>query len=611
MSQPAEQFYQFQTPDLSDATAGGASSTFSSRVWDELFSAPTSRTELRGEQRRRSPLDDIFEQLQQQLGSQNRSLPGKSGNPELQENGCYSSPAYMNVIDEVASTVYDPSIMGNLKELNHRYDCEIKNDQDAIKYAHQALKFLGDPYTGLMLYEQNFPDAIGVIGVTLGVADATVEAKPDSKGPFVIKKVQENSAAAKAGLKPGDVIDTVDGVKITGKTLEEVANIVRGPGATLLKLGVLRRGEAVDLKIVRAPFKDVEQARPSAETAHRAGVGIRIGLLSKDGKSYSDDFAVPVNAKSNLTERQENDLVITNVTSGSPAERAGLRRGDVIKQIDGKDIAGKDVTYITNTIRGASGRAVMLGVLRDGALTQINIVREELAKTSVVSDKDLGGGAVYIKIEAFEQGLGDQLEAVMNKHKNAKGFILDLRDNPGGLLTEAIESSSIFIWQGPIVTLDNRVKSDPEKPAYSTQRVSVTANTVVETTEDSIKGKRPGTEKPRSAPYMLNGRPVGILINGHSASAAEMFSGALHDNGAAFLIGEKSYGKGIGQQTADAGSFAMRITKFRYYTPKGIWAGDANHNRPGILPDLRVVDDLSAGDPQMDKALEILRKRFK
>jgi len=654
MGQSAEQSFQFEIPNVFGQDANSERSRASNKMWDEVFTVPSATgnggvnggvngggsgdagdaggeagnvgaeqndqvidlSQLQTQQRNRG-LDEFLEQFRQGLKSLKTRENKTPLKPERQANGCYTSPTYMELVDQVANQMYDPSMLGDMKELKNRYNCEIRSEEDAIKYASQAIKFAGDPFTKIMLSDKQFPNQFGKIGIALAPKGMTAEetdalikdATKKIEGPFVVQSVEKDGAADKAGIKSGDEIVSVDGVKVGKKVLEDLSELIRGPKETVVKLGVMRGGELKELEIERAPYySEADFNKPvTAEQMHRAGIGVMVGLLRKDGTSLGGHAASVINKNSDRTKRQEDDLVITQVNPGSPAERAGLRRGDVVKLVDGKDLSGKTMTDVTSMIRGASGRAVRLDVLRGDQPMQINIVREQLT-SKLVSDRDLGGGAVYIRVEEFEQGLGDELEAVMNKHKNAKGFILDLRGNPGGLVTEAIETASIFIWKGPIVTLDQRAESPSDRPQYHTNRVEVTPDSVIQYVE-GVNNGAPAAKNPRSAPYLLNGRPLGILINGSSASASEMFAGALHDNGAAFLIGEKTFGKGIGQTISGNESLTFSVTSLRYYTPKGTWAGDAHLNRTGILPDLRVVDNLNAGDPQLDKAVEILRKR--
>ncbi len=143
----------------------------------------------------------------------------------------------------------------------------------------------------------------------------------------------------------------------------------------------------------------------------------------------------------------------------------------------------------------------------------------------------------------------------------------------------------------------------------TSKKFAVTGNEYIITTDDGVNQPQVRKTK-RDTPYLLNGRPLVILTNGNSASASELLAGALHDNGVAKLIGEKTFGKGIGQSYTENSGFTAITTTFRYYTPKGYWLGDAHNHRIGIKPDIPVQDSLLQGDPQLEAAKKHLRERL-
>ena len=291
--------------------------------------------------------------------------------------------------------------------------------------------------------------------------------------------------------------------------------------------------------------------------------------MSKDLNHLSEDNEGKISAKAGDLKPQENDLVLTAITPGSPAERAGLKRGDIVRKVDGEDIAGLSVGEAISKIRGAAGRAVELSILREGRLVEMRIVRATLRAEAVVTDRDLGEGISYIKFADFMHQDGtQQLMAAMHRHSRAKAIVLDLRDNGGGELEQAFRNISLFLWEGDAMTLDRRKESAANDPQYDVKKYSVTGTEYIMEVDDGVNRPRVQRMK-REVPYMLDGRPLVILTNGNSASASELLAGALHDNGVAKLIGEKTFGKGIGQTYEEGLGYTSVTTTFRYYTPKG------------------------------------------
>ncbi len=569
----------------------------------------------------RNPLSDIFEQIRDEMqrrrastGTDRLRTNPRSARGELQPNGCYSSPTYESIIDNAAQKIYDPKALGNLNQMRHMYDCRITNDTDAVKYAAQALKFDEDPYTGILLSPQSFPDSVGMIGLTYKNPAPEAPAKPGAKPGakpaeqwLTVDTVVEGSPCARAGVLPGDQVRSIDGVSMAGKSIPDVANILRGPAATVVEVQVMRQGKLMKLEMTRvAP----EERALTAADGHQAGIGAAVGLLAKDLNHVSEDNEGKIGSKTGVLQPQENDLVLTDILTGSPADRAGLRRGDIVRKVDGEDVAGLTVGDAITKIRGAAGRGVDISVLRQGRLVDVRIIRATLRPEEVVTDRDLGEGMSYIKFTDFMHQDGTQkLMDAMNRHSKAKAIVLDLRNNGGGELEQAFRNISLFLWEGDAMTLDRRKDSSPNAPKYDVAKYSVTGNEYIVSVDDGVNQPRVQKDK-RAVPYLLNGRPLVILTNGNSASASELLAGALHDNGVAKLIGEKTFGKGIGQSYEQGLGYTAVTTTFRYYTPKGYWLGDAHNHRLGIKPDIAVQDSLMNGDPQLEAAKQHLRERL-
>jgi hypothetical protein len=258
----------------------------------------------------RNPLLDFFEQMREEMerrragAGRDRTTTTRSAVGELQPNGCYSSPIYESIIDNAAERIYDPKALGDLNKLRHMYDCRISNDSEAVKYASQALKFDDDPYTTILLNRQAFPDAVGIIGITFKKPGPESPAKPDGKPAqqwLTVDTVQAGSPSARAGMLPGDQVRSVDGVSMAGKSVSEVANILRGPAATVVEVSVMRQGSLKKLEMTRIP---PEAGVRSAAEAHQAGIGAGVGLLAKDLNHLSEDDEAKIGTKTGVLQPQ-------------------------------------------------------------------------------------------------------------------------------------------------------------------------------------------------------------------------------------------------------------------------------------------------------------------
>jgi carboxyl-terminal processing protease len=247
-------------------------------------------------------------------------------------------------------------------------------------------------------------------------------------------------------------------------------------------------------------------------------------------------------------------VVVIAPIDNTPASKAGLMSGDEIAEINGKPTKGLSVEDAAKQIKGPKGTEVTLGIVRSAKPLKFTMKRDEIHIASVQTAKMITPDIGYIRLTSFiSQDANKEMLKALSDLSGAKGIILDLRDNPGGLLTNAIEISNMF--------LDGRrdIVSTVDKDGYKTPAVS-------------------------------DGRPVTkqqliVLINKGSASASEITSGALHDNQRAMLIGETSFGKGLVQGiTRLEDETGVNVTIARYLTPN-----DTDINKKGIAPDVSVA----------------------
>jgi len=288
---------------------------------------------------------------------------------------------------------------------------------------------------------------------------------------------------------------------------------------------------------------------------------------------------------------KEKQLSVIAPLEDTPAEKAGLKSGDRIVEIDGKPTKTMAIEEAVSHIRGEKGTKVVLKIQRanlkpfDGA-----IVRDSIA-TKAVKTRELQGNIGYIRLSTFMNENADQdMRAALEKFKNKSGIVLDLRGNPGGLLPNAVNIGSMFIDKGPIVQIVDREGN--HEMLNATGRLAIGKN-----------------------------KPVVVLVDGGSASASEILSGALQDTHRAVLIGTKTFGKGLVQTVhALEGGSGVAITTNKYLT-----AGGNDINKKGIVPNfvvefpkpadpdnLPTLEDLikSGKDVQLNKGLEVLKQQL-
>jgi carboxyl-terminal processing protease len=277
----------------------------------------------------------------------------------------------------------------------------------------------------------------------------------------------------------------------------------------------------------------------------------------------------------------ERGLRVLTVFDGSPAQNGGLKPGDVITAVDGKSLAGKTSEQATTLIKGPAGTSVTLTVQTGKAAPRdIRLERARVDVPVVESEMRRSGGmkVAHVQLAGFTSGAhGEVREAVDDLlDDGAEGVVLDLRNNGGGLLNEAVLVSSIFVDDGTIVSTDGRTR--PKR--------------VFEATGDAIDASI----------------PVVVLVNGESASASEIVTGALQDRDRAEVVGTRTFGKGVFQEVRRlSNGGALDITVGEYFTPDGRNLGGGGVKQgAGIRPDVEAED--VAKTKNRDEALEVAVK---
>jgi carboxyl-terminal processing protease len=359
--------------------------------------------------------------------------------------------------------------------------------------------------------------AVGIaIGLSLGLAHGVLADKPAALGADLPWQDAHMLAAVLERVKH-DYVDPVDDHQL-------LQAAIRGMVASLDPYSAYLDGDEYDeVKI--------------SSSGRYSGVGIELSI-------------------------EDDQVVVIAPFDGSPAAQAGIRPGDIIVTIDGIAVNTNTLADTIGRMRGAEGSSVKIGIMREGnSEPMLFTLKRSRVDLHSVRGEMLEAGYAYVRISQFSETTGDDLNASLKdlrKHNGAplKGLVLDLRDNPGGVLEAAVAVADTFLDSGVIVT---------------------------------AKGRTPDSkfEMDATPGDTLNGAPIVVLVNGGSASAAEIVAGALKDQHRAKLMGRTTFGKGSVQTIIPlSDDRAVKLTTSLYYTPSGV---SINHR--GIAPDIELGRD--------------------
>ncbi|MGN6710092.1 S41 family peptidase [Anaerocolumna jejuensis] len=302
-------------------------------------------------------------------------------------------------------------------------------------------------------------------------------------------------------------------------------------------------------------------------------------MESSSGIYFGIGATVSADAKTGI-------LSIVKPFVGGPAYKAGILPGDVLYKVNGEEVTGKDITEVVGKIKGEEGSKVTVSIIREGKSKPVDytIVRKKVEVPTIeyqMLDNKIG----YIAVSEFDEVTAEQFRAAVDdlEKQGEKGLVIDIRNNPGGLLDTVVDMLKRMLPSGMIVYTEDKYGNRDEY-------------------------KSDGKEE-------FN-KPLAVLINGNSASASEIFAGAIQDYKKGTLVGTTSFGKGIVQSILPLNDgTAIKVTVSKYYTPKG-----RNIHKIGITPDVtvelkeslrqKIVIDKSE-DNQLQKALQILNKQIK
>lgn len=275
-----------------------------------------------------------------------------------------------------------------------------------------------------------------------------------------------------------------------------------------------------------------------------------------------------------MYQNNDGNIVVLSPMENSPAEEAGLEAGDIIVSINGEKCTEMDLNIAASKIKGEKGSTVELEIIRNNETIKKTVERRNVEikdSTSRVIDGNIG----YIGLSTFDEGCAKNIENYLEEFKgqNINSVIIDLRNNTGGIVTEAIDFAELFVKKGDVI-MRSYNKTDKETVYKSSSKKTVDMKVV-------------------------------LLVNEYSASATEIVTAALKDNNIATVVGTRTYGKGVMQEVLPMfnGTSALKVTVEEFKTPNG-----DKINKVGITPDIEVEDNLETDeDEQLQKAVEILK----
>jgi len=274
-----------------------------------------------------------------------------------------------------------------------------------------------------------------------------------------------------------------------------------------------------------------------------------------------------------MTQDKNGNAVVLLPIEGSPAEEVGLKAGDIITKVNGEDCIGMDLSLVANKVKGEEGTTVDLEILRKDEFINKTITRRTV-KIKTIESKVLDNNIGYIEMLAFDTGCSSDIEKILNDYmsKGIKSIIIDLRDNGGGVVSEATDIADLFLNKDSNIMIEINNKGTSE------------------------------ITKSEKNPIIKSDIKVIVLANENSASASEILIGALKDNNIAQVVGTTTFGKGVMQELVPVSSGgALKLTIKEFCTPNG-----NKINKEGIKPDIEIEDDEETKvDEQLEKAIEM------
>ena len=393
---------------------------------------------------------------------------------------------------------------------------------------------------------------------------------------------KENSNGKFQGIKKGMIAGIIIGAAfIGGRYSAGLGNASIGNG-TIITPEVAQKAESIQ-KVIDAYYLEEENVADVKE-------GVYKGMVDALGDPYSvyftkeeyDAFKESYTGEycgigaSLLQDAETGIITIVKAFDGSPAKEAGMMTDDILYKVNGEEVTGQDLSEVVSKVKGVENTTVNITIVRENEEIEMEVTRKTISIPTVES-KMLEDNIGYILISEFDEVTTTQYAEAYNslKSQGMKSLIVDLRNNPGGGLSVVAQILDSILPEGMIVYHEDKNGQREEFKSDEEHKIDI---------------------------------PLVVLVNGNSASASEIFAGAVKDYGIGTLIGTKTFGKGVVQQMLDLGDgSAMKVTISKYYTPSGICI-----HGTGIEPDIKLEFDAEAykkdeSDNQLQKAIEVLK----
>lgn len=432
---------------------------------------------------------------------------------------------------------------------------------------------------------------------------------PAADTPVVLKSPPAGAPTLSVGEKLYDYIyktvranyyvpETVDSREF-GKLERDIDQEVKTPEEAI------ERAQKM-LKTLNDPYSflvvgnDVDKEQEVIQSTEVGRLGIKVGLKKAGSPLAETD--------------DKGNIKIHSIDKDSPAEKAGLKQGDSIVSIDGTPVQNWDLKDVSDKLRGLKDTEVTLEIIHEGKAVEVKLQRQGFRTVAVEGYVDRKNNIGIIRILSFSNsGTALQLTRVMNKMSGVKAFIVDVRNNTGGQVPVAISMASRFLPKGRVVTLHKRVSGE----VFEDESFTLTTDSMRHVIVDSRFEKPVASQETDRLPDLSAGKRVYVLVNGNSMSAAELFAGALKDNGRAELVGKKTFGKGIGQslipiiqKAPGLPAIELHLTTLKFLTPSGEWIGDGKGDGKGGIPVEHEVEGAKDKDSQLIAAIELLGGTF-
>ena len=322
-------------------------------------------------------------------------------------------------------------------------------------------------------------------------------------------------------------------------------------------------------------------------------------LYESTGGEYSGIGAV-------MSQNTETGVItLVQIYKDSPAEKAGLKANDILYKVEGKEVTGKDLSKVVSKVKGEKGTTVELTVLRGEDAKEVTVTAtRDTVQAQTIEYKMMDDKIGYIRVSEFDTVTYDQYKEALDdlEKQGMTGLVVDLRNNPGGSLSTVCDMLDLMLPKLDGLSVCQQIREFSNVPI-----VMLTAKGEIVYTEDK-NGKK--TEMKSDEEHQFT-KPLAVLVNGNSASASEIYSGAIQDYGIGKIVGTQTYGKGVVQQIFDLDDgTAVKLTIAEYFTPKG-----RSINGKGITPDVKVEYENNEENPdadnQLDKAVEEVKAQMK